>query len=85
MTFFSDNLTLYTATNKATEKVDEIEQNPFTHILLGYEDEDFNDEFVGKISIHDSKNMIDNLWDGSMKEWFKRPNDPNLAILKSVH
>lgn len=85
MTFFSDDLTLYTATSKATEKIDEIEQNPYTHILLGYEGKGFNDEFVeyiGEVSIHDSKNMIDNLWDDSMKEWFEGPNDPNLVILK---
>ena len=85
MTFFHEDLTLYTVTSKATEKIDEIEQNPYTHILLGYEGEDFNDEFVeyvGEVSIHDSKKAIDDIWDDSMKEWFEGPDDPNIVVLK---
>lgn len=85
MTFFNEDLTLYTATSKETEKVDEIEKNPYTHILLGYEGEGFNDEFVeyiGEVSIHDSEEIRDRIWNDSMKEWFEGPDDPNLVILK---
>lgn len=35
MTFFNDNLTLYTPTNKETHKAEEVDENPNVHILLG--------------------------------------------------
>src|SRR5690606_30286730 len=46
MTFFNDEFTLYTATNKQTQKVDELEANPHAHILLGYDGEGVGDTFL---------------------------------------
>lgn len=40
MYFYNDGLTLYTYTRKGTYKVEDIEKNPHTHILLGYEERD---------------------------------------------
>lgn len=40
MYFYNDGLTLYTYTRKGTYKVEDIEKNPHTHILLGYEESD---------------------------------------------
>lgn len=85
MTFLNDNLTLYAATSKKTDKTDEIEANPYTHILLGYDGDGFNDEFVeymGEVSMHDSKEVKEKVWNDAMKEWFDGPEDPNLIILK---
>ncbi len=85
MTFFSDELTLYAATSRKTDKIDEIETNPYTHILLGYESELFDDEFVeymGEVSIHDSKEIKAQTWRDDMLKWFDGPEDPNLVILK---
>ncbi|MDW0110232.1 pyridoxamine 5'-phosphate oxidase family protein [Sporosarcina aquimarina] len=85
MTFFHEDFTLYTATSKKTEKVDELEKNPNTHILLGYEDEGYGDAFLeiaGKVTISDDKEMKEKVWNDHMKPWFDGPEDPNLVILK---
>ncbi len=84
MTFMSDGLTLYTATNKKTEKVDELEENPYTHILLGYEGEGYGDAFVeysGHVTISDDESLKEKIWNDHMKSWFDGPEDPNLIIL----
>ncbi|ASN06469.1 pyridoxamine 5'-phosphate oxidase family protein [Virgibacillus necropolis] len=85
MTFSSEGLKLYTATSKNTHKADEVETNPFTHILLGYEGKGYGDDYVeyeGKVSISDSKEMKKQLWNENMELWFDGPNDPNYIVLE---
>ena len=85
MTFFSDEFTLYTATSKQTQKVDELEANPHTHILIGYEGEGVGDEFLeieGTVTISSDEKMKEKIWNKHMKPWFSGPEDPNLVILK---
>lgn len=85
MTFSNKELKLYTATSKDTQKTEEIETNPFTHILLGYEGEGFGDEYVeyeGKVSINDSEEMKKQLWNEHMELWFNGPNDPKYIVLE---
>ncbi|ARJ37540.1 general stress protein [Sporosarcina ureae] len=85
MTFMSDGLTLYTPTNRKTEKVDELDDNPYTHILLGYEGEGFGDAYVeysGRVTISDDESLKEKVWNDHMKAWFTGPEDPNLVILK---
>ncbi|AOV08735.1 pyridoxamine 5'-phosphate oxidase family protein [Sporosarcina ureilytica] len=85
MTFFNDEFTLYTATSKKTEKVDELEVNPHTHILIGYEGEGMGDEYLeieGTVSISDDDSMKEKVWNKHMKDWFSGPDDPDLVILK---
>lgn len=85
MTFFSDEFTLYTATSKQTEKVDELEANPHTHILIGYEGEGMGDEYLeiaGTVSISDDESMKEKVWNEHMKPYFSGPEDPDLVILK---
>ena len=45
MVFYNDELTLYTKTNVNSIKVEEIEDNPYAYILLGY-NETTNHSFV---------------------------------------
>ena len=85
MTFFSDDLTLYTATSKDTDKVEEVEENPFTHILLGYEGDGFGDSYVeyqGKVTIKNDDDVKQQLWNDHMSAWFSGPDDPNLIVLE---
>lgn len=85
MTFFSDNLTLYTPTSKDTDKSEEVAENPHTHILLGYDGKGFGDSYVeyqGEVSIKDDVELKNKLWNEHMKPWFDGPQDPNLIILK---
>ncbi|WP_240376751.1 pyridoxamine 5'-phosphate oxidase family protein [Bacillus piscicola] len=85
MTFFHEGLQLYTVTDKETEKIDDINANPHTHILLGYEGDGFGDEYVeyeGKVSINESEEMKEKLWNKNMEEWFDGPEDPNYLVLE---
>ncbi|SIQ87899.1 General stress protein 26 [Domibacillus enclensis] len=85
MTFFNDDLTLYTVTSKDTHKTEDIEQNPYTHILLGYEGEGVGDTYVeieGKVSEHDDESMREKVWNDHLEPWFDGPEDPKLLILK---
>ncbi|BAC13661.1 pyridoxamine 5'-phosphate oxidase family protein [Oceanobacillus iheyensis] len=85
MTFFHENVTLYTPTNKETDKAEDIEANPYTHIILGYDGEGFGDKYVeyeGKVSFNDSQELKNKLWNDRMKLYFDGPNDPNLTILE---
>ena len=85
MTFFNDEFTLYTATSKQTQKMDELELNPYTHILIGYEGKGMGDEYLeieGKVSISDDESIKEKVWNKHMKSWFSGPEDPDLVILK---
>ncbi|MBT2645641.1 pyridoxamine 5'-phosphate oxidase family protein [Bacillus sp. ISL-34] len=85
MTFFNDDLTLYTPTSGKTEKVDEIEKNPNVHILIGYDNEGLGDSYLeisGTSKINDSQELKDKLWNESFEDWFEGPKDPNYLILQ---
>ncbi|GLO67833.1 general stress protein [Oceanobacillus sp. E9] len=85
MLYFHRELILYTATDKETDKVEEIELNPWTHILIGYEGEGFGDEYVeyqGKVSIESSLELKKELWNEDMKKYFSGPEDSSYTLLK---
>ncbi|WP_028785150.1 pyridoxamine 5'-phosphate oxidase family protein [Thalassobacillus devorans] len=85
MTFFNKELTLYTPTNKETHKAEEIEANPYVHILIGYEGEGFGDAYLeveGKAEIKEDKELKEQFWNDYMKNWFDGPEDPEYIILK---
>ncbi|CAH0205320.1 General stress protein 26 [Peribacillus sp. Bi96] len=85
MTFFNDELTLYTPTSAKTEKIDEIEKNPNVHILIGYENEGLGDSYLeisGTSKINDSQELKDKLWNESFENWFDGPKDPNYILLQ---
>ncbi len=46
MTFVNENFTLYTATPKDSDLLKELQANPRTHILYGYENGDMTDTFL---------------------------------------
>ena len=85
MTFFNEDLTLYTPTSKETYKADEIEKNPYVHILLGYEGDGTGDAYIevqGKAVIKEEQHLKDKYWSVKMKKWIESPNDPNFIILE---
>ncbi|OLN22947.1 general stress protein [Domibacillus antri] len=85
MTFFNDDLTLYTVTSKDTHKTEDIEQNPYTHILLGYEGDGVGDTYVeieGKISESDDGSLREKVWNEHLEPWFDGPQDPKMLILQ---
>ena len=46
MTFTNEEFVLYTTTSIETQKVYDLEKNPYTHILLGYTNDDLEAPYV---------------------------------------
>jgi general stress protein 26 len=85
MTFFNEDLTLYTPTSNETYKAEEIERNPHVHILLGYEGDGMGDAYIevqGKATIKKEQKLKDKYWNDRMEKWIKSPEDPNFIILE---
>ncbi|MFJ5624261.1 pyridoxamine 5'-phosphate oxidase family protein [Peribacillus loiseleuriae] len=85
MTFYNEDITLFTPTQADTEKVDEIEKNRSVSILLGYEDKGQSDTYVeisGTSIINDSQHLKKQFWDESFNKWFEGPEDPNYVLLQ---
>lgn len=85
MTFYHEDLTLYTPTQMDTEKTDEIQKNPAVSVLLGYEDKGIDDAYIeisGTSSINQSQEIKAKFWDDNFNKWFDGPEDPNYALLQ---
>lgn len=85
MTFFNEDLTLYTPTSKETYKAQEIENNPNVHILLGYEGDGMGDAYLeiqGTAVIREDQNLKNKFWNEKMKKWIKSADDPDFIILE---
>lgn len=77
--FYNDDLTLYTKTNINSVKVEEIEDNPYAYILLGY-NETTNNSFVeidAQIEVVKDQKVIDWLWETQDKTFFDSKQDRN--------
>ena len=86
MVFYNDDLNLYTKTNVNSLKVEEIENNPDAHILLGY-NETTNNSFVeidATIEVVKNQKVIDWLWETQDKTFFNSKEDPELCVLKVI-
>ncbi|MCA1024599.1 pyridoxamine 5'-phosphate oxidase family protein [Cytobacillus kochii] len=80
----SEGFTLYSATKKNTEKVEEIEENGHTSILLGYTGKGLNDEYIevkGHCRVSEDEEIKKKIWQDSFSRWFEGPEDPNYVIL----
>lgn len=83
MMFFHDELQLYTATNKKTHKVEEIEKNPNVHVLLGYDQEgDKYIELQGKATIVEDQTLKEKYWHEELTPWLDGPTDPQYCLLR---
>jgi general stress protein 26 len=85
MTFYHEDLTLFTPTKMDTEKTEEIKKNPYVSVLLGYEEKGQSDAYVevlGTSSINDSQDLKKKYWDEAFNQWFQGPDDPNYVFLQ---
>jgi general stress protein 26 len=85
MTFFHEDLTLFTPTQMDTEKTEEIKKNPYVSVLLGYEEKGQSDAYVevlGTATINDSEDKKKKYWNDSFNQWFQGPEDPNYVFLQ---
>jgi general stress protein 26 len=85
MTFYHEDLTLFTPTKMDTEKTEEIKKNPYVSVLLGYEEKGQSDAYVevlGTSTINDSEDLKKKYWDEAFNQWFQGPEDPNYVFLQ---
>ncbi|WP_208560808.1 pyridoxamine 5'-phosphate oxidase family protein [Marinilactibacillus kalidii] len=85
MSFHSEDLTLYTVTDKRTEKVEDIEKNPNVFVLLGHEEGIFNKDYVeieGVVSTTENQAIIEKSWNDYMDDQYESKEDPNILVLK---
>ncbi|MFZ3591417.1 pyridoxamine 5'-phosphate oxidase family protein [Bacillus sp. DJP31] len=85
MNFNHDEVTLYTATNKHTHKVEDISQNPSVHILLGNEGGSWHESYLeieAVAEITDDAAWKEKCWDEHLHKWLEGPQDPNYVVLK---
>ncbi|MGV3244767.1 pyridoxamine 5'-phosphate oxidase family protein [Staphylococcus sp. 11261D007BR] len=84
MIFYNDDIELYTKTSKKTDKIEELKQNPYVHVLLGYEENHQQPyiEIEGEIEIVTNQHTINWLWQNQDKTFFDSKNDPDLVVLR---
>ncbi|MCA1318635.1 pyridoxamine 5'-phosphate oxidase family protein [Bacillus tianshenii] len=85
MIFFHEGLTLYTATNQHTHKIEDIKANPHVHILLGMENTSWNEpyaEIEAEATVEENQELKNKFWDDKLSEWIKSPEDPEYLLLK---
>ena len=84
MTFYNEDFTLYTPTNKNTHKVEDISSLPAASTTEGSTFAGFGDAFLeieGKVKESTEEGLKEKIWNDHMKNWFEGPDDPNLVIL----
>ncbi|CAM4208797.1 MULTISPECIES: pyridoxamine 5'-phosphate oxidase family protein [Paenibacillus] len=84
MAVFHDGLNIYLATNRKTHKVEELQENPNAFLLLGYEQGGGRDvlEIEARASVTKDDSLRSKVWNKSLEEWFKGPDDPDYVILE---
>ncbi|TVP93530.1 pyridoxamine 5'-phosphate oxidase family protein [Alkalibacterium sp.] len=85
MSFYSEEFVLYTVTDKRTEKVEDIEENPHAFILLGYEEGILDKDYVeieATVSTTQDPELIDRAWNDYMDDQYSGKDDPNILVLK---
>ncbi|KIL52103.1 pyridoxamine 5'-phosphate oxidase family protein [Jeotgalibacillus soli] len=85
MTFYNEDLILYSPTSSETHKAEEIDENPFVHILLGYGGEGYGDSYVeieGTAVVRQSDELKEQVWKDRFSTWFDGPHDPVYVVLE---
>lgn len=85
MTFYHQDLTLYTPTKYNTEKIEEIQKNPSVSVLLGFEGKGLNDTYVevlGNTTVNQFQDVKEKFWDESFNKWFNGPEDEEYVLLQ---
>ncbi|EXJ24088.1 General stress protein 26 [Alkalibacterium sp. AK22] len=85
MSFYSDGFELFTVTDRRTEKVEDVEENPHAFVLLGYEEGILDKDFVeieAQVSLSQDSKLIDRAWNDYMDDIYSGKDDPNILVLK---
>ncbi|MFL2124884.1 pyridoxamine 5'-phosphate oxidase family protein [Marinilactibacillus psychrotolerans] len=85
MSFYSKGFTLYTITDKRTEKVEDLEKNSNVFVLLGYKEGIFDKDYVeveGEVSMVKNQEIIEKSWNDYMDDQYASKEDPNILVLE---
>lgn len=83
MVLYNEGLSIHLATNKRTHKVEELKDNPYVSLLIGYEIGGSKEviEIEGTCTICKDEGLKEKVWNDDLKKWFDGPQDPNYVIL----
>ena len=83
MALLHDGLQIYLTTSKKTDKVEELQDNPHVHILVGYDGKSTPNilQIQATATISSDNALREKLWKDEMKEWFEGPHDPNYVVM----
>ena len=84
MTFHHEGFTLFTPTAEDTHKVEDIEDNPHVHILLGYEERDRGEAFIeveAEAEIATDPDDRKKAWSEKVAEQYSGPDDDRFIVL----
>ncbi len=85
MTFFHEDLILYTAADRQSKKIEDIQQNNNVHVLLGKDSINWDQEFLeveGTAEVTEDADLKNKFWNNTLKRWLNGPEDPNYVLLK---
>ncbi|AXF56414.1 pyridoxamine 5'-phosphate oxidase family protein [Salicibibacter kimchii] len=84
MTFHHEGFTLFTPTAEDTHKVEDIEDNPYVHILLGYEESERGEAFIeveAEAEIATDPGDRKKAWSEKVAEKYSGPDDDRFIVL----
>ncbi|ANF95371.1 pyridoxamine 5'-phosphate oxidase family protein [Paenibacillus bovis] len=83
MAVYNEGLNIHLATDRKTQKVDELEQNPNCYLLLGYEKGGNNEviEIEATCAVSTNDELKQRVWKDEFKNWFSGPDDPDYVVL----
>lgn len=85
MMFFHEDFVLYTATDRNSKKIADINQNPRVHVLLGKGGKGWEEDYLeveGTASIEEDQTLKTKFWNNSLKRWLTSAEDPNYVLIK---
>ncbi|WP_379128113.1 pyridoxamine 5'-phosphate oxidase family protein [Paenibacillus sp. sgz500958] len=84
MAVFHEGLNIYLATNRTTHKVEELQANPHTFLLLGFEQGGSKDvlEIEATAAVTKDESLRAKVWNKDLEPWFDGPEDPDYVILE---
>lgn len=85
MTFFNEDFTLFTVTSEDTLKMDDLSENPNTHILLGYDGEGYGDAYLeieGTVERTEHDKLKEQAFEHAKGSFAKNTELSDLVVLK---
>lgn len=73
---------LWFMTSKTTHKDDEVEKDPFVHLMMQSGKRSGFLNLYGIAETVEDRAKVDDLWSAALEIWFDGPEDPNIVLLR---